>query len=94
MNYAGFLRPVWSWLRAPDLELPDFLGVPGGVPARPGPEVVATMRAFAALISWRSLTASWNLLGSHDTARIRTVVGRPSGGRSPRACSPRCPGPR
>lgn len=80
MNYSGFLRPVWSWLRAPDLDLPDFLGVPGGVPARPGPEVLATMRAFAALMSWRSLTTSWTLLGSHDTARIRTVVGTPQRG--------------
>ena len=75
MNYAGFTRPVWSWLRGPDLDLTHFLGVPGPVPARPGPAVVATMRAFAALTSWRSLTTSWNLLSSHDTARIRTVVG-------------------
>jgi alpha-glucosidase len=33
------------------------------------------MTTFAALVSWRTLTHSWNLLGSHDTARIRTVVG-------------------
>ena len=33
MNYAGFTRPVWAWLRAPtSWTLPDFLGVPGGVP--------------------------------------------------------------
>lgn len=75
MNYAGFLRPVWSWLRAGDLDPPDFLGQPGGVPARDGRATLAAMRGFGALLSWRSLTASWNLLGSHDTARIRTVVG-------------------
>jgi alpha-glucosidase len=75
MNYAGFLRPIWTWLRADALDLPDFLGVPGGVPARDGRAALATMRAFGALVSWRSLTASWNLLGSHDTARVRTVVG-------------------
>ena len=75
MNYGGFLRPLWSWLRAPDLDLPDFLGLPGGVPRRDARAALATMRAFAALVSWRSLTASWNLLGSHDTARIRTVLG-------------------
>src|SRR5690606_17218524 len=28
MNYAGFTRPVWSWLRAAELDLPDFMGVP------------------------------------------------------------------
>ncbi|AVT41317.1 alpha-amylase family glycosyl hydrolase [Plantactinospora sp. BB1] len=75
MNYAGFCRPVWSWLRHDGLDLPDFLGVPGGVPRRDGPEVLATMRAFGALVSWRALTHSWLLLGSHDSARIRTVVG-------------------
>jgi alpha-glucosidase len=75
MNYAGFLRPIWTWLRADDLDLPDFLGVPGGVPRRDGAATVATMRAFAAGVSWRALTHSWQLLGSHDTARVRTVVG-------------------
>ena len=75
MNYTGFLRPVWSWLRADDLGLPDFLGVPGGVPRRGGPATVETMRAFAGRVSWRALVHSWSLLGSHDTARIRTVVG-------------------
>ncbi len=74
MNYAGFTRPVWSWLRSPDLALPDFIGVPGGVPQRGGAEAVATMRAFASLQSWRSLTHSWTMLGSHDTARIATVI--------------------
>lgn len=75
MNYSGFLRPIWSWLRANTLDLPDFLGAPGRVPRRGGPAVVATMRAFAARMSWRSLVTSWNLLGSHDTGRIRTAVG-------------------
>jgi alpha-glucosidase len=36
---------------------------------------VASMRAFHARIPWRSLITSWNILGSHDTARIRSVVG-------------------
>jgi alpha-glucosidase len=36
------------------------------------------MRAFASVVSWRSYTHSWTLLGSHDTARIRTVVGDPA----------------
>jgi alpha-glucosidase len=75
MNYAGFTRPLWSWLRREELDLPDFLGVPGVPPRRGGPAVLATMRAFGAQVSWRSLTHSWHLLGSHDTTRIRTVVG-------------------
>jgi alpha-glucosidase len=75
MNYAGFTRPVWAWLRGPDLDLPDFLGVPGAVPTRGAADLVATMRAFNGLASWRAYTNSWTLLGSHDTPRIRTVVG-------------------
>lgn len=65
-------------MRHDALDLLDFLGVPGGVPALPartGAQPLATMRAFGALTSWRSLVASWQLLGSHDTPRIRTVVG-------------------
>jgi alpha-glucosidase len=75
MNYAGFLRPLWTWLRGPELDLPDFLGVPGRVPYLDGRAMVATMRAFAATRSWRASAASWTLVGSHDTARIRTVAG-------------------
>ena len=78
MNYAGFLRPLWTWLRAPDAGLPDFLGVPGGIPRRDGPAVVRSMLAAMATMSWRSWTHSWNLLGSHDTARIATVTGSPA----------------
>jgi alpha-glucosidase len=73
MNYAGFARPLWSWLRG-DGEY-DAFGTPGPAPRLGGPDVVATMTAFAAQVSWRALANSWTLLGSHDTARIRTAVG-------------------
>ncbi|MGI5177159.1 glycoside hydrolase family 13 protein [Dactylosporangium sp. CA-152071] len=75
MNYAGFTRPLWTWLRGPDLALPDFLGVPGGVPTRGGDAVVTAMRAVSASMSWRSWTHSWTALSTHDTPRVRTVVG-------------------
>jgi alpha-glucosidase len=75
MNYAGFTRPLWTWLRSDDLALPNFLGVPGGVPRRTGGAAVDAMRTFGAVVSWQSRLASWNLLGSHDTPRVRTVVG-------------------
>ena len=75
MNYAGFTRPVWTWLRGESAHLVDFIGVPGGVPVRDGVAALATMRAFAAQMSWRSLVRSWQLLDSFDCARIRTVVG-------------------
>ncbi|WP_433360286.1 alpha-amylase family glycosyl hydrolase [Streptosporangium sp. CA-115845] len=74
MNYAGFTRPVWSWLRGPEVHLP-FLGVPAEVPRIGGGDAVATIRAFSGHMSWRSLVHSWSILGSHDTARIRTICG-------------------
>jgi alpha-glucosidase len=48
------------------------------VPRHGGADVVATMRSFGAHMSWRSRAHSWTLLGSHDTARIRSVVGDPA----------------
>ncbi|MEU8296598.1 glycoside hydrolase family 13 protein [Micromonospora sp. NPDC048909] len=75
MNYVGFTDPVWSWLRHGDQPVPNFLGTPGGVRRRDAEAVLATMHAFRSLVSWRSYTHSWQLLGSHDSARIRTVVG-------------------
>jgi alpha-glucosidase len=78
MNYAGFLRPVWSWLLAdePAVELrKNFWGVPVGVPRAGGEATAGAMRAFRAGIPWQSVLHSWTLLDSHDTARFRTVAG-------------------
>lgn len=74
MNYAGFTRQVWCWLRGPEFR-ETFLGLPVEVPVITGQQAVASLRSFHARIPWRSLIASWNILSSHDTARIRTVVG-------------------
>jgi alpha-glucosidase len=78
MNYAGFLRPVWTWLRGPTI--PNalehaFWGIPVGLPTLPGGAAVATMRAFRAGLPWGSVVHSWTLVDSHDTARFRTVTG-------------------
>ncbi|HKB95097.1 MAG TPA: glycoside hydrolase family 13 protein [Gaiellaceae bacterium] len=78
MNYSGFLRPVWSWLRRPDLpgELRrGFWALPVGLPVHGGGEAVATMRAFRSGLPWQSVAHSWTLLDSHDVARFRTVAG-------------------
>jgi alpha-glucosidase len=77
MNYAGFLRPVWQWLRG---DLPDelrrrFWGFPTGVPLIDGVELTAAMRAFRAGLPWPSTLHSWTLLDSHDTARFATLAG-------------------
>jgi alpha-glucosidase len=78
MAYAGFTRPVWTWLRGDDLpgELAtEFLGLPVPMPRLPGPAVVETMRRFRAGVPWASVLHSWTILDSHDTARFRTVAG-------------------
>lgn len=74
MNYAGFTRPVWAWLRSPDFH-EQFMGVPTEVPMFTGQQAVDTIRAFHGQIPWKALINSWNILSSHDSARIRSVVG-------------------
>ena len=74
MNYSGFSWPVWSWLRDPASPARAF-GRPVPVPRRGGGAVVDTFRAWQGTLGWRATSSSWNILGSHDSARIRTVVG-------------------
>jgi alpha-glucosidase len=80
MNYAGFTRPVWSWLTATDNGL-GFLGMPQRIPRRTGGDTIATMRDFLASTPWKVALRHWNLLASHDTPRFRTVTGDPVGVR-------------
>jgi alpha-glucosidase len=74
MNYSAFTRPIWTWLRD-ESKAPNFLGSPLMVPHLGGRAVMATMRDFTAQLPWAVVRSSWNLLGSHDTTRIRTLVG-------------------
>jgi alpha-glucosidase len=81
MNYSGFTRPVWTWVRrVGELPVEGFLGLPVPVPRLPAESLAAAVRAFLAVTPWRASRASWSLLGSHDTARIRSVVGDPDVG--------------
>ena len=77
MNYSGFAWPVWAWLRDPDSPARAF-GRPVPVPRRSGRQVQRSLREWLASYGWRATSASWNVLGSHDSARIRTVVGDPA----------------
>ncbi len=74
MNYAGFTRPVWSFLTATNNGL-GFLGMPQRIPRRSGADTIATMRDFLASTAWKVAGRHWNLLASHDTPRFRTVTG-------------------
>lgn len=77
MNYAGFLKPVWQWLVDPETPVVDFLGLPVRIPSRGAEQMVATMRDLAARVSWPTRLANFNLIDSHDTARLGTVCGDP-----------------
>lgn len=74
MNYSGFTRPVWTWLRGESFA-PSFLGAPVVVPRLGGEMVAETIDEFGALDPWRSRAHSFTLVGSHDTTRVFTLVG-------------------
>jgi alpha-glucosidase len=75
MNYLSFLRPAWSWLRDPDDDGLRFLGDPLPVPRFGGLATVRAMNECLAIQPWRSSVSGFNLLGSHDTTRFRSVCG-------------------
>jgi alpha-glucosidase len=74
MNYYGFSFPVWQFVRRSDGPVANF-GLPIGQPRRDALRAFGTMRSFVARFGWRAVEQSWNILGSHDTPRIRTVAG-------------------
>lgn len=74
MNYSAFMKPVWSWI----LDRPyagGSMGLPVPIPPYTGAQMVETIATFASRMPWRSYVSSWSLLGSHDTARVRTIAG-------------------
>ena len=71
MNYSGFSKPVWYWLRRDGT---PALGLPVEMPRFTGAQAVATMRAFAAGVPWSFVLNSWALLDSHDSPRFRTIA--------------------
>lgn len=74
MAYTNFARPVWNWLVSDEFETFEK-GRAAAVRRRDGLVMAETMQDFSSRMPWRSRIASWVLLGSHDTARVRTVVG-------------------
>jgi len=75
MNYAGFTLPLWHWLRGFQVRLPpEPQPVTSGTPW-PTQALADTWQAFRAAIPWAIARQQFNLVGSHDTPRILTVVG-------------------
>lgn len=72
MNYAGVTRPVLSWLGSPSV-LASMMPGPGQDP-RDGVAVAAALDDVRAAMPWQSVLGSMALLGSHDTARWRSIA--------------------
>ncbi len=73
MNYQGFNVPMRRWLGGHDL------GVEGGAPwgdttLLPAEYMAQQMQRFYAAVPWAIARLQFNQLGSHDVARILTVV--------------------
>jgi alpha-glucosidase len=74
MNYAGFAHPVWYWLggffvrqhNEPYFAASD---VPWSTQA-----LIDTWQAYRAAVPWVIAQQQFNLLGTHDTARIANVL--------------------
>lgn len=72
MNYRGFGMPLLHWLAGHDAA---YRAPHGDTTPLPGDALVAQWRGFMAGIPWQIAAQQFNLLGSHDTRRVRTVLG-------------------
>lgn len=72
MNYRGFAKPLLHWLSGRDRFEP---GPYSDNQPLPTDALAAQWQAFRAAIPWQIAVQQFNLLGSHDTPRLRTVLG-------------------
>ncbi len=71
MNYQGFTFPLWAWLRDPNAQPLPKTRV---LPQLSGQTMAQTIDDFTARVPWANRVASLNILESHDTARILTLL--------------------
>jgi alpha-glucosidase len=76
MNYAAFTRPLWQWL-LPQQHRPYPHGKYPMLPNLPGRLVVGAMRELSGVTPWQATLHAMNLIGSHDTHRIISLLGDP-----------------
>ena len=87
MNYAGFAVPLWSWLTSHGLRQHwEPFDIPAG-PALSTESLIETWDGFRSSLPWSVAMRQFNLLGSHDTPRLRTSLhgnrGAAAGRRGP-----------
>jgi alpha-glucosidase len=76
MNYCGFLRPVWWWLRSDSGAGAVFdVFTSAEAPSYDAHQASIVMGDARAGMPWDAVLHSWLLLDSHDTPRFRTVSG-------------------
>ena len=76
MNYAAFTRPLWQWLLPPQPR-PYEHGKYPMLPNLPGQLIVRAMRELSGVTPWQATLHAMNLIGSHDTHRIASLLGDP-----------------
>ena len=74
MEYTGFTRAAWSWLKDPATRA-DLLGLPVGLAQRSGAAAVEGMTLVRGQLPWRRQLDSMITLGTHDTSRWASVTG-------------------
>jgi alpha-glucosidase len=74
MNYAGFSSPLLHWLSGIKIQA---IGMPDPLVGPPlsTAGLVAVWHSRLAGIPWVVALQQYNLLGSHDTSRVRSVLG-------------------
>lgn len=75
MNYRGFTVPLWEWLNQQRLRHPSITEelIPSTRLSTEG--LTQAWQAFRAPIPWVIALQQFALIDSHDTARIRSMVG-------------------
>ena len=73
MNYAGFTHPTLMWLAGAEYSSQGVTVLRAAQSTTA--DLVGTLDAFRAAIPWTLARQQYNLVGSHDTSRVRTVVG-------------------
>ena len=76
MNYAAFTRPLWQWLLPPQPQ-PYVHGKYPALPNLPGHLIARTMRELSGVTPWQATLHAMNLIGSHDTHRVASLLGDP-----------------
>ena len=72
MNYTGFTMPLWTWLAGRDHNLNPRPWTDRTL--LPGEALADQWTRFRAAVPWAITRQQFNLLGSHDTPRILTIM--------------------